>query len=65
MPRPTKVFRRQKIDAAIEWKRGHHKEAYKLWEEAAASLKEHRNKKRNKNKLAEQAAQEKAAAAAE
>lgn len=57
MPRPTKAFRRQKINAAAAWKRGEKKEAYKLWEEAAASLKAHRDKKRNKNK-------DKAAAAA-
>ncbi len=50
MPRPTKVFRRQKVNAAIEWKRGNRKEAYELWEKAAQSLKEHREKKRNKNK---------------
>ena len=53
MPRPTKVFRRQKLNAAAAWKRGDKKEAYKLWEKAAASLKEHRAKKHNKNKPAE------------
>ncbi len=53
MPRPTKVFRRQKISAAVAWKRGDKQEAYKLWEQAAAGLKEHRAKKRNKNKPAE------------
>ncbi len=53
MPRPTKVFRRQKINAAVAWKRGDKQEAYKLWEQAAAGLKEHRAKKRNKNKSAE------------
>ncbi len=55
MPRPTKVFRRQKINAAIAWKRGDRKEAYKLWEQAAASVKEHRAKKRNKKKASEAA----------
>ena len=55
MPRPTKVFRRQKINAAIAWKRGDRKEAYNLWEKAAASVKEHRAKKRNKKKDAEAA----------
>jgi hypothetical protein len=55
MPRPTKAFRRQKINAAIAWKRGDRKEAYKLWEAAAASLKEHRAKKQNKNKPSEEA----------
>ncbi len=55
MPRPTKVFRRQRVDAQIAWKRGEKKEAYKLWEAAAASMKEHRAKKHNKNKPAEEA----------
>ena len=53
MPRPTKAFRRQKVNAGIAWKRGDRKEAYELWEKAAASLKEHRGKKHNKNKPAE------------
>ncbi len=53
MPRPTKAFRRQKVSAAAAFKRGDKKEAYKLWEEAAASLKEHHAKKHNKNKPAE------------
>lgn len=45
MPRPTKAFRRQKINAAIAFKRGDKKEAYELWEKASASLKEYRSKK--------------------
>ncbi len=53
MPRPTKTFRRQRLSAAAAWKRGDKKEAYQLWEKAAAGLKEHREKKRNKNKPAE------------
>lgn len=53
MPRPTKAFRRQKVNAALAWRRGEKKEAYKLWEAAAASLKEHQAKKHNKNKPAE------------
>ena len=53
MPRPTKAFRRQKINAAIAWKRGDKKEAYKLWEEASASLKDLRAKKKDKNKPAD------------
>ncbi len=53
MPRPTKTFRRQRLSAAAAWKRGDKKEAYKLWEKAAAALKEHREKKRNKNKPTE------------
>lgn len=56
MPRPTKAFRRQKINAAIAYKRGDKTEAYKLWEKAAASTKEHGYKKRNKNKIAGEAA---------
>ena len=50
MPRPNKAFRRQKINAAIAWKRGDRKEAYKLWEQAAKSTKEHRAQKHNKKK---------------
>ncbi len=53
MPRPTKAFRRGKLQAAVAWKRGDRKEAYKLWEKAAAKLKEHRDKKHNKNKSSE------------
>lgn len=55
MPRPTKAFRRQKINAAIAWKRGEKEEAYKLWEKASASLKEHQAKKHNKKKPSEAA----------
>ncbi len=55
MPRPNKTFRRQKINAAIAFKRGDRKEAYKLWEKAAAGIKELREKKRNKNKPTEEA----------
>lgn len=55
MPRPTKTVRRQKINAALAWKRGEKKEAYRLWEEAAASLKEHHAKKHSKNKPPEEA----------
>jgi hypothetical protein len=57
MPRPNKAFRRQKINAAIAWKRGDKKEAYKLWEQAAQGTKEHREKKHAKNKEAEAAAE--------
>ncbi len=56
MPRPTKAFRRIKINAAIAYKRGDRKEAYKLWAKAAAALKEHQEKKQNKHKPAEEAA---------
>jgi len=57
MPRPTKAFKRQKLNAAAAWKRGERKEAYELWEKASASLKEARSKKRNKKKSAEQSAE--------
>ncbi len=60
MPRPTKAFRRQKVNAAIAFKRGEKAEAYKLWEKAAASLKEHRQKKKTKNKPAAEGATEQA-----
>jgi len=52
MPRPTKAFKRQKINAAAAWKKGERKEAYMLWEKAAKGMHEHREKKRNKNKPA-------------
>ena len=54
MPRPTKTFRQKKLSAAAAWKRGEKKEAYKLWEEAAKSLNEHRAKKHQKAKTAEE-----------
>ncbi len=62
MPRPTKTYRRQKLSAAAAWKRGEKPEAYKLWDKAAASYREHLAKKHNKKKAAEDA---KAAEAAE
>ncbi len=65
MPRPTKAFRRQKIQAGIEWKRGNRKEAYKLWEKADTALKAARGAKRNKKKIAAEAAAAAAAAEAE
>jgi len=52
MPRPTKAFRRQKVNAAAAWKRGDRKEAYELWEKAAKGLKEVRAKKHDKKKQA-------------
>ena len=48
MPRPTKAFRRQKVSAASEWKKGNRKEAYELWAKADKGIKEHGEKKRNK-----------------
>lgn len=53
MPRPTKAFKRQRVNAAEAWKRGEKKEAYDLWAKAAQGLKEHREKKATKNKSAE------------
>ena len=52
MPRPTKAFKRQKINAAAAWKKGERKEAYELWAKAAKGMHEHLAKKRNKNKPA-------------
>ena len=43
-----------KIRAAVAYKRGERKEAYKLWEKAAAGIKEHRAKKRSKNQAADE-----------
>ena len=70
MPRPTKAYSLKRRNAAAAWKRGEKKEAYKLWEEASASSKEHLAKKKNKKqaaaavKAAEAAAAEEKAAAA-
>lgn len=55
MPRPTKAFRQKRLSAAAAWKRGDKKEAYTLWEVAAAASKEHLAKKRNKKKPAQAA----------
>lgn len=60
MPRPSKVFRRMKINAASAYKRGDRTEAYKLWGQAATGLKEMRDKKRNRRKI--EAAEKEAAA---
>jgi hypothetical protein len=57
MPRPTKAFRRIKLNAAAAWKRGERKEAYKLWEQASKSYKAHTEKKRNKKQKAKEAEQ--------
>lgn len=57
MPRPTKAFRRQKLNAAAAFKRGERAEAYKLWEEAAKGYREHKAKKLAKNKPAEGASE--------
>ena len=53
MPRPTKAFKRQRTNAAEEWKKGNKKEAYGLWEKAAQGRREHLAKKKNKSKAAE------------
>ncbi len=50
MPRPNKTMRRHKINAAIAYKRGDRKEAYTLWEKAAAGIKEMHEKKVKKKK---------------
>ncbi len=50
MPRPNKAFRRHKINAALAYKRGDRKEAYTLWEKAAAGIKELHEKQRKLNK---------------
>ena len=65
MPRPTKGFRRQKINAAIAYKRGDRKDAYKLWEQAAKSLKEARQAKRTRHQKKEEPAPAEVTAAAE
>lgn len=66
MPRPTKAFRRMKVNAALEYKRGNRTEAYKMWEKAAAQLKEVRQAKRvrhqKKDEPATEASTEEAAA---
>jgi hypothetical protein len=49
MPRPTKAYRRQKINAAIAYKRGDKEEAYKLWNQAATQLRDARQKKRTRH----------------
>ncbi len=56
MPRPTKAFKRQRLNAAEAWKRGEKKEAYDLWAKASNSLKEHHEKKVNKKQKAAAAA---------
>jgi len=53
MPRPSKAIKRQRISAADEYKRGNKKEAYELWEKAAAARKELQAKKRNKKAKSE------------
>ena len=49
MPRPNKTMRRQKMNAAIAYKRGDRKEAYTLWQKASTSLKELRQNKRTRH----------------
>lgn len=55
MPRPTKAFRRQKVNAAAAFKKGNRAEAYKLWEEAAKSYRARLEKKRTKKPAGEAA----------
>jgi len=56
MPRPNKAFRRQKINAAIAWKRGDKKEAYTLWQKASDGMKDLREKKRTRHQQKEEEA---------
>ena len=63
MPRPTKAFKRQRVNAAIAWKKGERKEAYELWAKAAKGMSDHRAGKKNKNKTVEAAAAPEPAAA--
>ena len=56
MPRPTKAFRRQKVNAAIAYKRGDRTQAYKLWEQAAKNLREARQQKRVRHQKKEEEA---------
>lgn len=49
MPRPNKAFRQTRLKAAAAWKRGDKKEAYKMWEEAAKSLRDMRQAKRTRH----------------
>ncbi len=53
MPRPSKAVKRQRVSAGEEYKRGNKKEAYELWDKAAAARKELQAKKRNKKAKAE------------
>ena len=46
MPRPSKVIRRQKIDAASDWKKGNRTEAQKMWADADKARKELQAKKK-------------------
>lgn len=56
MPRAAKASNRQRINASIEYKKGNRKEAYALWEKAAAARKERLDAKRYKRKRASEAA---------
>ena len=58
MPRPSKTIRRQIVNAGIEYKKGNRKEAYEIWEKAAAARKEAFKAKHNKKKAAAEAAEE-------
>jgi len=46
VPRPSKAIRRQKVDAATEWKKGNRAEAQKMWAEADKARKELQAKKK-------------------
>ena len=65
MPRPNKATRRQKINAAIAYKRGDRKEAYKLWQKASDTLREMRQKKRTRHQAKPEEAPQESAEPAE
>jgi len=49
MPRPSKAIRRQKVNAAIEYRKGNRGEAYKLWAKAADARKVRQAKRKAKS----------------
>lgn len=49
MPRPTKAYRRQKVNAAKEWAKGNKAEARKLWKTASDALRTKRTAKRTRH----------------
>ena len=61
--RKTKEIKRKRVNAALEFRRGNRKEAYKMWSEAKKELDElrGRNKPAPAEKPAEKPAEESAA----
>jgi len=45
MPRKIKSFKSRKIKAALKWKAGDKKSAYKIWEEIAKDRRKFRSEK--------------------